>query len=166
MVSKHFKNLSLGRILGLLTKQYIGLLAKKMKNTPIDRYYHPMLLIGKNSGKINQQQLADQLLTDKVSIVRVLDCLSKDGLIERKVNPDDRREHLLSVTAKGLPWVEEIEKAEKETEEIFLSFLPVEIRVEFYEELKKLCGSVMELPVEEVELFYNHVDESDDEKTE
>lgn len=151
------ENLPLGRIFGFLTKQYIGLFAKRMESTPVERYYFALMIIGQNSGKISQQQLADQLLTDKVCMVRMLDCLSKDGLIERKVNPEDRRQHLLFVTEKGAPWVKEIEKAQKETEEIFLSFLPPEIREAFHQDLKKLCVSVSDLPVEEVELFYNRI---------
>src|SRR5688572_26146124 len=113
MEPSHVENLPLGRIFGFLTKQYIGLLAKRMENTPVERYYYALMIIGQNSGKISQQQLADQLLTDKVCMVRMLDCLEKDGLIERTVNPGDRRQHLLSVTEKGRPWVMEIEKAEQ-----------------------------------------------------
>lgn len=159
------ENLPLGRIFGFLTKQYIGLLAKRMENTPVERYYYVLMLIGQNSGKISQQQLADQLLTDKVCMVRMLDCLAKDGLIERIVNPGDRRQHLLFVTEKGRPWVSEIEKAQQETEEIFLSFLNPEIRTGFHQDLKRLCVSVSDLPVEEVELFYNRIKDSDYDQT-
>lgn len=165
MQPSQVENLPLGRILGFLTKQYIGLLAKRMENTPVERYYFALMIIGQNSGKISQQQLADQLLTDKVCMVRMLDCLSRDGLIERTVNPGDRRQHLLSVTEKGLPWVKEIEKAQQETEEIFLSFLKPEVRDSFQQELKTLCTSVIDLPVEEVELFYNRIKHSDYDQT-
>ncbi len=161
MQPSHIENLPLGRILGFLTKQYIGLMAKRMENTPVERYYLALMIIGQNSGKISQQELADQLLTDKVCMVRMLDCLSKDGLIERAVNPDDRRQHLLFITEKGRPWVKEIEKAQQETEEIFLSFLVPEARDSFKQELKKLCTSVIDLPVEAVELFYNRIKDSD-----
>lgn len=156
MDAKYIENLPLGRMLGFLTKQYIGLFAKRMENTPVERYYLALMLIGQNSGKISQQQLADQLLTDKVCMVRMLDCLSRDGFIERAVNPEDRRQHLLSVTEKGKPWVKEIEKAQQETEAIFLASLGAGAG-SFQKELKNLCTSVIDLPVEEVELFYNRI---------
>ena len=165
MENTDLSHLTLGRVFGFLTKQYIGFLTKRMENTPIERYYFPLFLIARSSGKISQQQLANQLLCDKVSMVRIIDCLCKDGMIERTVNPQDRRQHLLSVTAKGLPWVEEIEKALNETDEIFLSFIPEERRTVFYSDLVNLCHSVIELPVEGVELFYNRIKEMNHDET-
>ena len=154
-------NLPLGRVFGFLTKQYIGLLAKRMKNTPVERYYNALLFIGQNSGHVSQRQLADHLLTDKVSMVRMLDALEKDGLVERTVNPDDRRQHLLVVTEKAKPWISEIEKAVAEVDAIFLSFLDPEVRTCFPKELRKLCASVIDLPVETIELFYNRIKDTD-----
>lgn len=155
MIHSKVENLPLGRIFGFLTKQYIGLVAKRMQNTPVERYYYPLLVIGQNSGKISQQELADQLFSDKVSVVRILDCLEKDGLIERITNPEDRRQHMLTITEKGFPWIAEIEKVMQETEAVFFSFLNPEIKNCFKNELTKLCSSVSQLPVEEIELFYN-----------
>ena len=110
---------NLGRSFGYLTKQYIGTLSAKLEGVPVQRYYYPLYIIGKSSGKICQQQLADQLLMDKVSIVRILNALTEDGYIERKVNPEDRREHLLHITKKGKPWVKSIENSLKETDAQF-----------------------------------------------
>ena len=149
--------LTIGRMFSFLTKQYIGLLALRMKDTPIERYYYPLYLIGRNSGAISQQQLADQIMTDKVSMVRILDSLSEEGLIERKVNPGDRRQHLLYITEKGLPWVDEIEKALHETDHLFLNFLPGDERALFLQQLRLLISSAKNLPVEQVELFYNRI---------
>lgn len=157
MSNIHTSQWPFGRIFGFLTKQYIGYLAKRMENTPIERYYFPLYLIGKNSGNISQQQLANQLLMDKVSMVRILDNLMDDGYIERKVNPNDRRQHLLSITEAGKPWVKEIEQALRETDELFLGFLPKAQRVVFIEQLHQLIEVTKDLPVEEVELFYNRI---------
>lgn len=151
----YFHQWNLGRMLGFLTKQYIGHLARRMENTPIERYYYPLFIIGKHSGCITQQQLADQLLIDKVNMVRILDILSADGYIERKVNPADRREHLLFVTEKGLPWVDEIEQGLQETDALFLSLLPESQQVSFRESLLQLIEQTRNMPVEQVELFYN-----------
>lgn len=155
--NSNIAQLPLGRIFAVLTRQYIGILAKRMKNTPVEKNYFALFLIGRNSGKISQQQLADQLLTDKVSMVRMLDCLEELELIERTVNPEDRRQHLLVVTPKAQPWLGEIEKALRETDEIFLSFIAAEHRETFRLQLRELCASVIDLPAEEVELFYNRI---------
>lgn len=158
--NSNIAQLPLGRIFAVLTRQYIGILAKRMKNTPVEKNYFALFLIGKNSGKISQQQLADQLLTDKVSMVRMLDCLEELELIERTVNPEDRRQHLLVATPKAQPWLSEIEKALRETDEVFLSFIAAEYREAFRSQLLELCGSVVDLPAEEVELFYNRIKDS------
>ena len=148
---------TLGRMLGFLTKQYIGYLAKRMEQTPINRYYYPLYIIGKHSGNISQQELADQLLSDKVSMVRILDCLAEDGYIERRVNPNDRRQHLLYITEAGKPWVDEIEAALNETDEFFLNFIERKERVKFILNLQELIRQTIDLPVEQVELFYNRI---------
>jgi MarR family transcriptional regulator for hemolysin len=155
--NSNIAHLPLGRVFGVLTRQYIGILARRMKNTPVEKNYFALFLIGKNSGKISQQQLADQLLTDKVSMVRMLDCLEDSGLIERTVNPGDRRQHLLVVTPKAEPWLEEIGRALHETDEVFLSFIAPEYREAFRLQLQQLCMAVIDLPAEEVELFYNRI---------
>lgn len=157
-------NLPLGRVFSFLTKQYIGEMALRMKDTPIERYYFPLYLIGKNSGKISQQELANQLLMDKVSLVRILDVLAQDQLIERKVNPNDRRQHLLCVTEKALPWISIIEENLQITNEHFLEFLPEDKREDFVKMLQLLLCATKDLPVENVELFYNRTNESPDEK--
>lgn len=150
---------NLGRSFGYLTKQYIGRLTAKLEGVPIQRYYYPLYLIGKHSGKICQQQLADQLLMDKVSIVRILNALTEDGYIERKVNPKDRREHLLHITKKGKPWIKAIEKALKETDLEFLHFLPERSRSGFRKNLILLIEASKDFDVENVELFYNRTKE-------
>jgi MarR family transcriptional regulator for hemolysin len=156
-MSTHTSQWPLGRVFGFLTKQYVGCLAKRMENTPLERHYYPLYLIGKNSGNISQQQLADQLSTDKVSMVRILDYLTDGGFIERRVNPGDRRQHLLHITESGKPWVEEIELGLAETDELFLGFLRKEQRVVFIEQLHQLIEVTKELPAEKIELFYNRI---------
>jgi MarR family transcriptional regulator, transcriptional regulator for hemolysin len=156
-MSTHTSQWPLGRVFGFLTKQYVGCLSKRMKNSPVERHYYPLYLIGKNSGNISQQQLADQLSTDKVSMVRILDYLTDGGYIERRVNPNDRRQHLLHITEAGKPWVEEIEQGLIETDELFLGFLAKEQRVVFIEQLHHLIEVSKDLPVEQIELFYNRI---------
>jgi len=150
----------LGRMFSFLTKQYIGVMAMSMKDTPIERYYYPLYLVGQNSGKISQQELADKLLMDKVSLVRILDVLMNDGWIIREVNPKDRRQHLLSVTEKAEPWIKKIETNLQRTNDHFLSFLPEGQREQFVPMLKHLINATKELPIEEIELYYNRANEN------
>jgi MarR family transcriptional regulator, transcriptional regulator for hemolysin len=146
------KYLPLGRMFSYLTKQYISEVARKMEGTPVSRYYFPLYMIGVNSGAISQQELADRLLMDKVSLVRILDCLAEDGFIRREADPADRRKHLLFATEKALPWIDRIEKALRDTDDHFLSYLKDGER--FHASLGELVQSTSGLQANDVELFY------------
>jgi len=145
----------MGWLFGFLTKHYIGYLSKRLAETPLEKHVYPFYLIAKNDGKINQQQLADQLLIDKVSMVRILDHLSELELIERITNKEDRRKHFLAITQKGKPWIQEVEQAIQETDKVFLSLVSEHSRADFHKELIELNKQVMQLPVNDFELFYN-----------
>lgn len=148
-------NLKLGWVLGYLTKQYLGHLMKQMENSPVKKYYFPLYLIGKNSGKICQQQLADKLLMDKAGLVRILDALTDEGFIERTVNPADRRQHLLHVTKSGAEWIPEIEKALNETDELFYGLIQEKDRANFKKNLDLIVEATKQFTVENVELYYD-----------
>jgi DNA-binding MarR family transcriptional regulator len=107
----------LGRTFACLTKKYLGILADKLEFSGIDRFFYPLVLIHKESGNLTQQKLSDILATDKVTTVRVIDYLSKKGLVKRQVNKNDRREHLLSTTSKAEKIIPRIKKAFEELEE-------------------------------------------------
>lgn len=155
-------NLKLGWVLGYLTKQYIGHVIKQMEKTPVTRYYFPLYLIGKNSGKICQQELADKLLMDKVGLVRILDALTEEGFIERKVNPADRRQHLLHVTKSGAKWIPEIEKTLNDTDELFYGIIPENERAVFKDNLEIIVEATKHFSIEDVELFYNRTNKKEE----
>jgi MarR family transcriptional regulator for hemolysin len=155
MENKHINQLPLGRIFSVLTKKYLGLLSHELKDSPIERYYFPLYLIGVNSGKISQQQLADFVITDKVSIVRIVDSLEREQLIVRKKNKNDRRQHDLWITEKAAPWIKKIEIAMQKTDQIFLHQLQTISQNQFKPALVHLVKSVLDLPADEIEVFYS-----------
>src|SRR6202453_5323371 len=56
----------------------------------------------------NQAALARILDIRPITLVRLLDRLEAAGLLERIPDPDDRRAHVLALTAKALPIIERI----------------------------------------------------------
>lgn len=50
---------------------------------------------------ISQQTLCDATFKDKPSMTRLVDNLAKQGLVERRTAPNDRRSNLIFLTAKG-----------------------------------------------------------------
>lgn len=50
---------------------------------------------------VSQKTLAIRAEKDQTNITRLLDQLERKGLVERTVNPDDRRSFLIMITEKG-----------------------------------------------------------------
>ena len=84
-----------------LSKHYVGGVCQRLSSIGIDRYYYIIQLIHKNPEKATQQWIAEQLSYNKTNMVRVADYLCERGFITRKINPQDRREHVLILTEKA-----------------------------------------------------------------
>lgn len=123
----------ISRKLNNLGRICLNILSKRIKHLDINRYYYPLTLIYINNGKLSQKALGEMLDKDKSAIVNIIDSLSEKGYVKRVVNPDDRREHFISVT----------EKAEKDIPHIIAAF----------EEMNK--DLTKDISAEEMEIFYN-----------
>ena len=63
----------------------------------------------------NQAALARILDIRPITLVRLLDRLEAGGFVERIPDPDDRRAHILTLTAKALPIIESIHDLNRKT---------------------------------------------------
>ena len=54
-------------------------------------------------GPISQQELGEQLGIDRTTVVELIDELERQGVVERRRNPADRRSYALHLTARGKP---------------------------------------------------------------
>jgi DNA-binding MarR family transcriptional regulator len=128
-------------ILRRLIKEYLNLIGEKLHGIPIERYYYPFLFIVKNSGKLTQQQLAEILEIDKVTVVRIVDYLEKIEFVKRVGDLNDRRCHRLHATDLGRKHATSIAQAFKDTDELFLKKMRLNNGVsqgEIYQLLTKL----------------------------
>lgn len=115
--------------LGFIARLYLGIVVDRLEHLGIDRFFYPLLYIHENSGKISQQDLAEKLKVDKVYVVKIVDYLTKHGLVERKACKLDRRKHLLVSTSKAVKLIPEIDKIYQQTEaEMFQGFNQKEIK--------------------------------------
>ncbi|MFG2073780.1 MarR family winged helix-turn-helix transcriptional regulator [Nonomuraea maritima] len=67
------------------------------------------LTVLRESGGTTQQALSATLEIDGTNVVSLLNDLEKDGLVERRRSPEDRRRHIVELTQAG---VEQLAKAE------------------------------------------------------
>jgi len=91
----------LGRVLSLTGKSFLHLLNDKLNYLDIERDYFALILIERGEGNLTQKELASQLETDKVSVVRVVDYLSAKGYVKRMESTVDRRKYCLTLTEKA-----------------------------------------------------------------
>ena len=66
-----------------------------------------LIRLEKNEG-VSQARLAELTEVDAMTMVRILDRMEADGLLERRPDPADRRARCLYLTAKAKPLLQEI----------------------------------------------------------
>jgi DNA-binding MarR family transcriptional regulator len=90
------------------------------------------------SGSTNQDNISKALKMDKSSVAKVVNKCVIDGLIDRKVNPDNRREYILTLTEEGLTLVQELIELVEQWQSESLSVLSDEERVQFMEMIQRV----------------------------
>jgi MarR family transcriptional regulator, transcriptional regulator for hemolysin len=73
-----------------------------------------LVRLEKNEG-VSQARLAELAEVDAMTMVRILDRMEADGLLERRPDPADRRARCLYLTAKAKPILSEIWRLSEET---------------------------------------------------
>ncbi|WP_439374915.1 MarR family winged helix-turn-helix transcriptional regulator [Bradyrhizobium sp. DASA03120] len=70
----------------------------------------PLLVLSRQGENVRQGVLADELGIEGPSLVRLIDLLQADGLVERREDPTDRRAKTLHSTKAGVAKVEETKR--------------------------------------------------------
>ncbi len=84
------------------------------------------------------QNIAIATGKNKSVILRMIDSLEQKGLVKRTVNPDDRRENLLSITDKGNRVILQYQQIEKHLSQELIEGLPPEKVAVFFEVLEQI----------------------------
>lgn len=97
--------------------------------------------IQRNEG-VNQTRLTELTCLDPMAIVRILDRLEADGLVERRPDPTDRRARCLYLTPKAAPTLQQLwELAAQTRTEVFTGISATE-RETFLEVLARLSDNL------------------------
>jgi DNA-binding MarR family transcriptional regulator len=94
----------------------------------------------REQGGASQQQLGQTLMLDANNCVILLNDLEETGLVERRRDPDDRRRHLVEITAAGVRALEHAEEKLETVEDDVLSKLSRSERSELRDLLAKALG--------------------------
>ena len=145
----------IGKYFAFFTKQYIGMFTKSLADLPIERYFYPLYLIAKKSGNTNQKELTRLLDTDKVTVNRIIDYLTKHKMISKKINPSDKRSYNLLATKEADEFIPRIEEAIQKTNEAFLS--TIEDQEVFHQMICNLHKGLQHQDIDIISLSYKRL---------
>ena len=82
-------------------KQHFTTLFQKKGYNITPEQFLVMDALWNNGARMSQQQIADTIIKDKNSVVKLIDGLEKKELVKRVANVDDRRQNLIELTPTG-----------------------------------------------------------------
>ena len=92
-------------------KQHFSTLLQEKGYNITPEQFLVMDTLWNNGASMSQQQIADTIIKDKNSVVKLIDGLEKKQLVKRVANVDDRRQNLIELTPLG----KDIEENVKQT---------------------------------------------------
>ncbi|MBV6404554.1 MAG: MarR family transcriptional regulator [Flavobacteriales bacterium] len=134
--------LSIGYWSSVAAHQYFSRLQHKLSGLELANWYYVLVTIEDGEGHLSQQDLADRLLLDKVSMTRALDQLSEAGYVKRCDCAGDRRKHLVKLTPKAKPALRRIRRAYDELNEEALRGLGKAEREVFLGQLTRMVRNL------------------------
>jgi len=135
---------AMGYLLAQAHNLYRARLAQVLEGTPLHMGHVVLLASLYARNDLTQVQLTRIAGVEKSSVVLFLDALEKDGWVERRRHPTDRRAHLVHLTDSGRERFIVIGKALGEVQEAMLSVFAPEERRQLEALLLRLIGHLQE----------------------
>jgi MarR family transcriptional regulator, lower aerobic nicotinate degradation pathway regulator len=122
----------------------LGMSAKELsmeryEEAGIHPYHHAILAVLDEGERETQGAIADALGYDKGQLVGLLDELEEAGLVERRRDVNDRRRHVVQMTAAGRKTLQRLRTLSKRLDEEYLAPLDEDERRKLHALLLKLA---------------------------
>ena len=95
-----------------------------------------------DEGVLTQQQIADYLLKDKNSVVKLVDGLEERNLVRRASNPKHRRQNLIEVTEYAMSIKDKVTKVAMEAVDKIINGIAKEDLQKFIKVLSKMAENM------------------------
>ncbi len=95
-----------------------------------------------DEGVLTQQQIADYMLKDKNSVVKLVDGLEERNLVRRTSNPKDRRQNLIEVTEYAMMIKDKVTKVAMEAVDKIINGIAKEDLQKFIKVLSKMAENM------------------------
>jgi MarR family transcriptional regulator, lower aerobic nicotinate degradation pathway regulator len=112
---------------------------KAYEDIGLHPYHYAILLALDEGSRETQGSIADALGYDRGQLVGLLDELEKQGLVERRRDPNDRRRHVVRMTADGSRMLRRLRALARRSEDEFLEPLSEQQRADLLELLQRLA---------------------------
>jgi MarR family transcriptional regulator, lower aerobic nicotinate degradation pathway regulator len=113
---------------------------EEYEQTGLGPYHHAILILLEESAPETQAEIADALGYDRGTLVGLLDELEEQKLIERKRDQEDRRRHVVRITADGKRMLGKFRALARRVEDEFLAPLDAEQREQLHSLLLALAA--------------------------
>lgn len=125
-------------------KTYLNILIKESGLDVTTEQWSVMVCIYSTPG-ITQTDIANIVFKDKSNVTRILDILEKNGHIERRKNPSDRRSYTIYLTEKGEETIKKLFPLVKKANEMSTKNLSKEELDTLIKQLKTVRDTLKEL---------------------
>lgn len=113
-------NETISKKLRRIAKLYTTSLSQLLNDLDINRYFDVLLTLSVQPGPVTQKALAALMHLDKTRMVSILNYLNQRGYTSIQKNPKDRREHFISLSAKGSDSIPAIKNAISKNDDLML----------------------------------------------
>ena len=134
-----------GFLLKEVSRRYVNRFEVRAAEIPLNLAQAKALVrLEKNEG-VSQARLAELAEVDPMTMVRSLDRMEAEGLLERRPDPADRRARCLFLTAKAKPILNEIWRLSDEIRAEIFAGVSKEERERFMGVLERLYANISQL---------------------